>query len=755
MDSIYQFPKRILPEDKKGEKYTLDFAKAIEYYGRSHGYNKRRDTFKENRQYGNGTQDTDKLKDLFSLERNNKTMQREGVNNLDFRVTPFAPRLVNTVITLLSQKSNRANVVFMNDIATGERVKKIAKMRTDIELTPKLNQVMQQVGIPPKKIPEDQPQDVESLNILTQLGGVKLEEEIALEKGIDYTLNYDLEWEKRIGPYVIKDLIENGITVLVDEVNPKTGMINVRLANIENIIMDGSDRYDYDGAQFFGELRDMTVLDVYNQVKKTTGREIKESDLEKVGLSRTDYHANDSFNGDWYETPVDKELEGYFPQRVKVLDFYYLSTDIIKSPKKQGKKHYIKDKNIKKKEIKSGKIKRDEKGWYKLIDAKNKKVEVDVWRKGKWVVDTDIVFDYGLAYDQVRDENFKPLKPFHAIRLNTISIIETIKTNLDALQLDMLNLQKLKANMTGYGIAVDMDALTNIKLGGKDYNPKKIFKLYKLSNVLYYKNKKAGNPLDKLSGSPITELEGGIGRAFNEIMSDIQFHVQQIQLNTGLNEVALAQNPNPETTYGQAQMAMKGATNAIEHVYDAYKMLKESVSYHIAVRLQNIANKREKTPYETIIGKTLFRSLRGKENLITHTGVKVIDTPSYEDIQMLYQNLAKLAPGTLTTYDMFLIESMVNEGKPLKAIAAIMESKIRKREEEAAKNAQAAQEANDKKQLQMIQMKQQSELQKEQLKGSKDLQKEKMKIDGQRKINEENDYREFELFGKKNMDDNY
>jgi hypothetical protein len=757
MGEYKQFPKRILPPEKKDGSYTQAIAEAIYYAGTSSGGTISDEISKKiklNRRYGNGTQPIEKYKDHFALRRNNKTGEREGINHLDFSIVPFFPRLKNTTIELLTSKTNRTNVVFLDDLASEDRITKKLQMQTDIENKEFVGAINEKRGVK-EPLPQDLPEDVKSLEMLEEIGGVKLERETALEMGIDYVLNYDLQWDKRAEIDILSDIIENGVAVVRDFVNPTTKMIDIRVVDIANVILDPDSNYDYEKSQYMGEIRQMTVLDVYNEVKATTKREITEEDLENLNI-RTEDGSDDIYNSDWYDAPLDKNLRRFLPHRIDVLDFVYLSTDVITSPSKIGEKHRIKESKVKKKEIKSGKVRRDEKGFYKLVNVKEKKLEVQVWRRGKWVIDTDIVFDYGLAFDQVRDNKFKPVKPFHAVRLNTLSLLDTVKPNLNALQLDMIQLQNLKANMAGYGLAIDFDALSNIKMGGKDYQPKELVKLYKLGGTMFYKRKKSGNPLDQISGTPIQELEGGMGRAYSEIMQDIEYHIREIQRNSGLNDVALAQSPNPETTFGQSQLAMAGANNAIANIYRAYKTIKESVAYTIALRLQNIAAKSPESQYKEIIGDNLWASLASKDVApIQRAGLKIVDNPSQEDIQMLYQNMAKLAPNTISSYDLFLIESMVAEGKPLKAISAILEAKIRKREEEQQQYAMQAQQQNDAKQQAMQDAKLQFEIAQIEAKFKADRVLQQEKIQGQKEVQAENDYREHELYGERTRDDNY
>ncbi len=732
------FPNRILAANKKGKDFSLLMGKAIYYTYESNTSSicKRDSTnFVENRLYAAGDQSTEKYKDHFAFEIDNKTGKRKGIGNLDYSIVPFAPNFINTGIELLSDRTNRTNVVFLNDLADDQRRNKLLKMQTQIETKDFVNEIGDAVGVKPP-MEKDLPETVKDLGVLEQVGGIKLELETALELGIDYVFNYDLQWNKRFSAQIKRNLFANAFGIAVDSINPITGMIEIRVPNIEKIVLDGSADNDYNDITYFAEVRQMTVLDVYNQVKATTKETLTEDTLRSLGLSgNVDY--NGVYSDSWFDAPENKDLHGFLPERVEVLDFVYKSVDIIDDHVAKGKRVYIKG-QVRKSEIKSGKVKEDGNGYYKYIDKKKAKLEVTVWRRGKWLINTDIVFDFGLVYEQVRDNKFAPLSPVHAFRLAGKSLISIIKPNLDALQFDMLKIQNLKNEATGYAIAVDYDGLTNIKMGGSDYDPKKLIRLYKLKNTLLYKRKNTSNPNDRLQGSPIQELQGGMGNFYNELINDIQFHIGQMQINTGLNSVALAQAPNPEVTFGQSQQAMAASNNAIANIYKGYKSIKESVAYSIAIRLQNLAKAGKGEQYKKVIGKNLWKSLKSEENAAIRTqGIKIMDNPSRDEIQMLFANMQRLAPNTLTGYDMFLIESMITEGKPLKAIAAIMESKVRKREEEASKNNEMMMQQNAQQQQAMQQEKLQFEGQKEQFKTQGDLAKGNQEFEQNRILQQE------------------
>jgi len=751
------FPKRILSEKKKKGAYTLAWGEAIlaSYEGSTNAYinSNLRDKFKLFKQYATGNQPESLYKDHFSLERENKSGSRKGVTKLNFNIVPYGPRFLDVTISLLSEVSNRTNVVFLDDSSSDEKKKLKNTLKAKGELQEFIKDVNDSRGVETTESSEFIPGSKKELDAYETEGGIKLDLEDALEKGIQYVLDYDVKWGKRISGDLKADLFTLGVGGVRDYIDPVTNTIKIRKEDMDNFVIDGSREYDFSDAQFAGTIRELTVLDVYNGYKKTMGKTLTEAEIIAIAegstISTTDQ--NIDLDDSWYDAPMKQSLQRYMPTRVKVLDFIYKSVDIIEGPTKKGKKVTIKSSIVKKSELKKGTIKWDGTRYYKLVDKVSTKIEAEVWRRGKLIIGTEITYDFGLVENQVRDEALRPISPVHISRTRTNSIISKIIPNLDALQIDMMHIQNRKANMRGYGLAISIEALTNIKIGTKDYDAKEILKLQKLEGTLLYKQQASGlGASGKYSGSPIQEIQGGMGPAYDQLMNDITFNVQQIQMTTGLNEVALAQNPNPEVTATQAGIALKGSNNAISNIYDAYKNIKEEVAYSIGLRLQYLANKFPNHPvYTKVIGKKLWKILGDSDKkVLARNEVKIIDGPSEAQINEINKNISiALQQQTIDLHDSFLLTAMVDEGKPLRLISGILKSKIEKVKSEAQEAAQANQQAQQEFSKEMEEFKKEFEAFKMDMEYKKDSKLLHEKAEEERKTNEANDIVEKREFG--------
>jgi hypothetical protein len=698
------FPKTILPPSEKGMKYTIQYAKAAYHNyankGNSYFNNSTVDRFRSDRQYAEGNQPTGKYKDWFALEVDNKTGKRKGLDNLDYSIAPYAPKIVHSTIKLLTETTNKINVVFLDDFSLDEKKREKYKLQMYAENKEFLQGIDKQRGMQ-TPMPEYIPDDREELDIWAENGGIRLPLEVAMEQGLNYTFNYMAKWDKKISPQIKKDLISCGVAGCMDFKDPLTGQIDIRMMDPEFCILSGSAELDFSTSQYCGERRFLTILDVAQGYKNTTGKNIDEEVLQKIATEYQNKFSNSTFDQSntssydtWMDIPLSKNQRKLAPYKVEVFDFVYLSIDKINDPVGKMEKQYHKSKNIHRKEKKNGKFQKDENGWYKMV-KKKETVNVQVWRRGKWVVGTDFAYDYGKMYNQVLSDEYKPVKPFHFRRVNTKSIIEVIRPNLDQLQLAWLKLQNALAKARPAGVAIEKDALDKIKLGGEDYDPMKLIRLWGLEGVFVWGKNTGGVPeeYDSKTPFPFHELEGGMGRSLNEILSVISYHINMIQQNTGLNEIALASNPNPETGLGQSQIALTGATNAISNIYDAYKDIKESVAYNVALRLQVEAkeNKNNKV-YQKILGKEFWAELGKKDHpTINKLGVKVIDNPTAEQKQMIINminmslNGGRSGTPSLSPAEALYFWTKVEEGEPLMMIYLTLKKKERLAEKKADK----------------------------------------------------------------------
>jgi len=731
MLDIYQFPKTKLPAKSKKEEYTLAWAKAIYSFDNS-GANQYlntslKDRFKELERYGNASQDPEKYRDVYTT-MDTETRRRKGYTNINEDIIGYATKLKNGVMKLLTGNGNKLDVALMNDDINNLKAFKKAEIMAKTALESQIKQIDAIKGTK-TPMPDFKPSSKEDLAAFEEAGGLKLSEEIALELALQYSFEYDNNWERTIGMDIKEKFMDIGVAGVYVYLDPVTRTVKFRELDPKNLIIDTSNYIDFRDAEFFGEIIPVTVND-FLLAYEAEGKSMSEEDAKEL-VKKSSYGEDDGKykyeyidDNNWYDIPKEGGKLDNRGGVIKVLDFIYKSIDVIDRPLKNSVKEVKVNKNkVKQSELDSGKIYKKGKYYYKKIKVK-KTMDVVQWRRGKWVIGTDVVYDFGLVYNQVRNDDYEPIAPFVVERLRVKSIMEVIKPNLDALQIDMLKLQMFKSMAAPSGIAIEIGSISNITLGGEVYNPKDILKLRQTNGTYFYKMKKAGMPGTVGAGAsqalPFQETEGGMGRAYNELLMDIDFNIRMMQDNTGLSDIALAQTPNSEMGLGLNQMSLTASENIISNIYYGYKSIKERVANITALHIMQIAKNNPKhNIYSKAVGNAVWKKLAIKDVYSIKTiGIKLRDIAKNDEIQFMHQliqqglQVGRSGVPSLTSDEAFLLIDMIKEGKPLKYVNIIMRQMREKREKEEQAKAERNIQLQGQQNMQMQQQASQAEQQK-------------------------------------------
>lgn len=728
------FPNRTLPREYKDDIYTLAFAKAMfDYY--NDGVNKyvnksTASEFKELENYASGNQSDEYYRTLYSMDTDKKTGKRRGLKPLKWDIIPFAPMVINVVTEILNKRGAELNVSFLDQVSSFDKKLKKAEIWFDNNDGKFFNQQLQQLGLDPKE-PEVRVDSKQQLDLYEAEGGIKLNYEIAYEEFLNYVFNYDIKWKDYMSPKLKENLQVWGCAGAMMFVDPVTGKINTRDLDMKNVILMNSRYYDYHDSEFIGEITPVSILNIVKGIKNTTGKIISEEKLESLVsaasgvISAYDINPNMDkiYSTDWYSSPKYGSA-ALSDMHLPVLDFMYLSEDIVKSPTKPKVRVEIPKDKVRKNEVSSGKLIQEGDKYYKEVEPEQADdLYIRVWRKGKWVINTDLVYDYGLVYDQTEDKDGDPVRPFFVYRVPGNSLMKIIKPNLDQLQLAHMELQAELLKGHGKTLSIDVDSLVDIVMGGEEFSPKDLLKIYKLDNLMLHRKTKAGLP-NQQSGNqdPIVEHEGGIGIYLQELMSIIAYHIKMIQTNTGLNDIALAGNPNPETTLGQSEIALGGANNSIANIYNAYRVIKEGCAFSTLMLGQQKAKNDELGIYKDMLGKPTWDSIiEATKRDLRNVAITVRELPNQDEIQRIDQMIqialtgGKNGNAAITPDEAMQLYKMIKEGTSLSLVTLILQSKRQAREQQQQQYAQQTMEQQGKQNQELAAQQSQAELQKAQM----------------------------------------
>lgn len=453
-------------------------------------------------------------------------------------------------------------------------------------------------------------------------------------------------------------------------------------------------------------------------------------DLENVPMVAQRY-AGLFGNPEWdaeYEqqTNMDTDLRcGFF--KVPVLDIEWIDVDVDKKVKyttKLGKEQV-----------------RDYEDGEKL-SANKQYIETKIPKvyQCKWVVDSDVVYDWGIKPNQPRREKNQSVLSFHFIKGKTSqSLTEQLMPVLDDFQLTWIKFQEAKASAAKAGYAIEWDSLMGMSMGGEKLNPLDMLTVHRVSgNMFYRRNSRHGVSQAK----PIEYMPNGMGTAIQDLVLALDTNARLIEEITGINPVSLGATADPNAGKAVTQMSVAASAAPIKNIFDQIFILKGHTSLDLLMRVQldlkNSPTVRKR--YSAVIGEFGVKTLVEAEGKAVMFGTKLVARPTDEDIaemtrfvDIALQNGRDGLVGIDVT-DAMYIKRRLREGGNIKEIEAYISYKIGQKQEQQAQQAAAAAEQNAQQQQALEQLKQQFEQFKAQIEAEKQMLIDDNKIAGDKEI---------------------
>lgn len=109
----------------------------------------------------------------------------------------------------------------------------------------------------------------------------------------------------------------------------------------------------------------------------------------------------------------------------------------------------------------------------------------------------------------------------------------------------------------------------------------------------------------RMTGKPIEEFDGGLGRQFTELVTDMDYSLRMIYEVSGINEVMAASNPNPNMLSGVAKQAVISSENSLGGVMAAVTNNHERVATDVSLKLQIMLQNGTIGVYSKALGKII------------------------------------------------------------------------------------------------------------------------------------------------------
>ena len=685
--SKYGRPKDDIPVDQKDERWHrayCEFIYAADISRNSANFCGDRDKLMMNRAYGAGEQTQDQYKDILIGQPDNEG-NRVSYSNINWEIFGIWQKFKLVVINMFMAMNHQPIVSAVDEKSGAEKEQKKWSMWVKAKNKPLFDAVRAKQGLEPEQM-EYAPASMEELKLYTDLGGIKLEHEASLEKALNFT---DFLSDKEdIKEVLLEDLIDLGIGCCRDYFDAEDRRVKYKYVDpLQLIVIGGGQRKDrkFKKATAFGLFETYTIADI----RKMTN--LSDDELSKIATKYAGTLGNPRMDN-IEENYIQKDGYAYDDFVVPVTDNEFLTIDTVPTEKRVS----INRNKVRKAELERGKIKQDGADFYKTVTTGEYRIKV--WRRAKWIIGTEHVFDYGLAHMIPRPENTKAKSSFHIYQVPGKPLTQQAKPVIDSLQLSWIQWQDKKANGNYGAIAIEISALEDVKLKGKKVPPLELLKIFGQTRKLIYRATTIGGDW-RGQAKPYETLSGTIGEDLAAIAVAIDRDLNSLRDLTGVNEIVASADPDPEVGVGQTQVALATAENSLSHIFRGWTHIYQSVCENAALKIKSIAvYDKEYLGYYKAIGERGIATFKvTKDVKDRQLGIKIQVLPSKQERAKFMGSMqAGLAVGkngvpVLTMSDIFAVERILDGGASIKEAQLFLAMKEQQRDKAAHEQAIATQ----------------------------------------------------------------
>lgn len=686
------FPSHLLPPSEKGKDWIKQFCKAA---WQSYESDNPREIFfharyryEVQKQYAIGQQSISKYRPLMGIDEEAK----ETWLNVDWSVIPIVPKFRRIALGKLNKIDYNIVATPVDSLANDEVQDYFASVKAKLIMREQAQKIDPSLlDSPVLQLEPGEAQDMEELEIQMNYT-FKHQMSIEAEQAIKLILEQN-EINK-LREKVKEDLFDHGVSGYKEYID-SNGAVKIRAINPRNILINHCKKNDFSDAAYIGEIIEMTISDL----KQMAGNEFTEEEYEDIAKNVIGRYGNPK---EW-PSSMSVYNKGYDKFRIRLLDLEFFSVNEMVYESRidrRGNPIYARaryeDRNKRK--------------------EKFDRVAYKVVYKAKWIIDTEYMFDYGLATDMKRAKSslMDTQLSYHIIApefwdMKAIGMMEQIIPIADAIQIAWYRLQNAINQSRPKGIMIEIGGLEDVPLGagGTKLSPEKVIDLYNKTGTLVYRRMDSAGKMTNVK--PIEELENGLGRDVMSYWQIIQNNIQLLRDITGLNELTDGSTPDPRTLTTVAKLANEGTNNALTHIVNGDKKLLESLSNAVILRLQDTVERGTAKGYIKSLGGNTLKFFKASPDLALYEfGIFLEDKPTDEQKAMLMQQVqAGQASGVLDIEDAIIIENTDN----IKVAQQLLAYKVKKKREQAQQDAMQQQQMNAQVQMQSAQAAEQAKQQ--------------------------------------------
>jgi len=674
--------ENIDPYLKRQKPFLLEMSKAVWNSNESGEYNKifyrNQARYEEIKDYALGIQSHTKYKPMLGIDESSD----KSWLNIDWSIRRIVPKFRNIAINKIAKTRYTTNCTPIDPLAKDIMDRQYAETKAKILMRDALKKFGSEIAESAQlKRQEGEPEDLEELAMQNEFGAknnMAMEAELGIEVVFNENNIEDIERE------LIESLIDYGVAGVKEYIDAE-GRVRIRPVDMR-----------YFGSNFCTKknFSDMTraweIIDVPVSELATIFNDDSIIEQIKNAAMQRNYNAptNMASRGQIY---------GYDTTKARVMDLVFVSYD------KEVMEINISSKG----NIVSAKADYKFKDKTDTVNINGQEVPRYMTKKVqnlyqcKWIIGTDLIYDYGLAKNMKRSTDPKKMAdtslPYHFYAPNfhdmkATSIMDALIPIADEFQLTVYRIQNFKNRWIPYVIELDLNAIEDVALGagGTKMKPSEVLQMMFQTNVLIGRKRdmSGGNVNYKSVDIYPTQMAA----EFNALVADLERIKNDLRDISGLNELTDGSTPDAKTLVPIAAAAQEATNNALSGVIYGRKYILESLAKGVLQRLQiAVATTGKYEGYYNALGSNSVKFFQVSDRICLHYyGIKLEERTTDEMKQYMVQYMQKdIEQGFLSTADVYMIMTMYNTKQAFQYLNYIVKKNKEKQRQEAIQMQQS------------------------------------------------------------------
>lgn len=517
-----------------------------------------------NRLYAEGKQPTEQYRDIIKVDG------QIPILNLDYSPLAIAVPLLNAKKDRYMERDEKTRCRAMGPVSQSKREQAKEEARFKLNYADHIQAAQQASGMQLEQFSDDDPKSERELEIKFQTTYKQLEE-IIMQMGIDMVFEQN-EWDDIIKDELIQDNFTAGYEITLTELNGN-GWIKTYRVDPVRFITSYSEMNNFNDWQWQGQTRSISIA----EIRLRYPGKVSEERLYELAKSCSNKYGNGDFTWDWdlaYNSAIARPYDAF---NVEVVDLYYKTLHNL---------NYEKKTNSFGREI----LKPADKVKPNVEYVKSKPYYVAY--HGVWIINTDIVLEWGLAKNMIKPNNnlVEIISPYtihmyNNNRCRNTPLVETMIPLIDLIQNIHMQTQKIIAMTAPDGFNIDILGLSNMDMGEGVgvITPMQAFGIYLQTGNQYFMGKESDS--DKEQKPPITPQNHQYSNKLEQLEAQWQAAYAKLQRITGDNNLASGIITNQATANSTLNDARDIAENASNYVYKSYLNVRKGTAKNIELLL--------------------------------------------------------------------------------------------------------------------------------------------------------------------------